>query len=112
MIWLAEEGRTLVTHFMPLYSRSESDDPTGVPTRKSADPLHEETIELIGLVRRLIPSYDAYGSRGHGYRLGILQTPLDDSTIKEGIPFHLLPIRWPTYPNSIAHGIGQQQVQA
>ena len=79
---------------------------TGSPTHTSADPLHDETIELIGLVRRLIPGYDAYGSRGHGYRLGDLQSMLDNSTIKEGIPLHLLPLRWPTYPNSIARGIG------
>ncbi len=109
VVWLAEEGQTLVTHFVPLYSRLESGDPTAGPTRSSADPLHEETIELIELVRRLVPGYDAYGSRGHGYRLGIPLTPIDDSTNKGGIPSRLLPIRWPTYPNSIAQGLGSNR---
>ena len=109
VVWLAEEGQTLVTHFMPLYYRSANDDLDRSSNAEVPDPLHEETIELIGLVRRLVPGYEAYGSRGHGYRLGNLQSPLDDSTIKKGIPLHLLPLRWPTYPNSIARGIGSNR---
>lgn len=105
---LEEKDGTLITHFLPsALGLGVEEGRSGIPPiRDSSDPFHDEAMDRIRLVRGLFPSYEAYGSQGHGYRLGGLKSPFDESTTKTGIPVSSLPPSWAARVNSIAHGLG------
>jgi len=91
---LEKIGTTLKIHFVP--SGKASSD---------SDPLHAETIDRIGLVRRLFPGYERYGAQGYGFKPAGIELPQGDSTYKEGIPSDLLLPEWGTWLNGLASGL-------
>lgn len=105
---LEKKDGTLITHFLPsTLGLGAQEERSGTTVgRHSSDPFHDEAMDRIRLVRGIFPDYEAYGSQGHGYRLGDLESPFDESTTKTGIPVSLLPPAWAARVNSIAHGLG------
>jgi hypothetical protein len=111
IVHLEEQENILKLHFLPTSLGEEGGGERKKPGKRqpSTDPLHDEAIERIELARRLLPHYEAYGSQGHGYRFGSLQSPFDTSTTKEGIPISSLPPAWPVQINSITSALGDNR---
>lgn len=92
-------------HFVPFWGSDDTQhDRSAVGS--GSDPLHDETMERIRLVRKLFPGHGTYHTEGYGYRLGNLKSPLDSSTTKDGIPAASLPFEPAAALNSVGHGLG------
>jgi hypothetical protein len=111
-----DDGKKLTAHFIidgrkgqgagtkPLYSpvaRSKSDD------------LHNEAVQRISLLSRLVPDRELYGSQGYGHRPWSpeLVAQLRDSTNKPGILKTAFPPQWLTGVNATFQGMAVQPLR-
>jgi hypothetical protein len=94
---LADDGEVVrADFFLPLAGSSEPHDPCG----RSTNPVHDETMHRVWLLRRLFPERGVFACQGYGHRL------LDgqhDSTTKR-IPKENLPLEWLTSINATFAG--------
>lgn len=108
IVALEERDETLKTHYI-LDTQSvppSSPDGTAVDGKTNdGSTLHDETMERLRLVRRLVPMYGAYGAQAYGHTFGdLLPLPVDD-TRKEGVQANALNPTWQVSPNTIAYGL-------
>lgn len=98
------QGR-LTAHFVVDPGLSlEPDRSVLIPTLDAKNPLHNEALVHVDMMRRLFPDRESYACQGHGHGAGLLQLPNDD-TRKTGIPRYRLPLRWQTSINATFGGI-------
>lgn len=95
----------LKIHFMPFWGSDDAQHDREV-LGSSSDPLHDETMERIRLVRKLYPGHGAYHTEGYGYRFGSMRSVLDNSTTKHGIPVASLALEPATALTSVGYGVG------
>jgi hypothetical protein len=110
---VVDDGQTLTAHFIldarqgeeagkrPIYAQA---------ARSKSDKLHNEAVERIALLSRLVPDREFYGSQGYGHRLWSpeLVAQLKDSTHKPGILKNAFPPQWLTSVNATFHGLAEQ----
>lgn len=109
IVALESNDQTLTIHYLLdtqfRASSSELKQTTPNDASDNGNLLHAETMERLRLVRRLLPSYEAYGTRAYGHNLGdIMPLPVDD-TRKEGVSASVLHPSWYLSPNTIAYGL-------
>lgn len=98
------EGR-LTAHFVVDPGLSlEPDRSVLIPTLDSKNPLHNEALVHVDMMRRLFPDCELYACQGYGHGAGLLHLPNDD-TRKTGIPHYRLPLQWQTSINATFGGI-------
>jgi hypothetical protein len=72
----------------------------------SANRLHNETIQRMALLIRLIPDRDSYGCQGYGHRVWSDElTQPNDSTHKAGMTKSTFPPEWLTWVNATFQGL-------
>lgn len=84
-------------------SAGSSDEPPNI-AGKDKDPLHDESMRRVSLLRRLVPDRESFGCQGYGH--GAEEAGLIDTTQKQAIPQHLLPSRWAVTINAAFRGLG------
>jgi hypothetical protein len=102
---LEDDGSRVTAHFIvtPDVS-SEGLKSNGLSILDSDNPLHNEALVRVNLLRRLCPDRESYGCQGYGHGSSVLQLKIDD-THKAGIPRNRLPLRWQTFVNATFNGI-------
>lgn len=102
---LEDDGNRMVAHF--LVTPDDSPDlgiSIDVLTLDPKNPLHNEALIRIDLMRRLFPDRETYGCQGYGHGSVLLQLSVDD-TRKTGIPRSRLPLHWQASINATFNGI-------
>lgn len=75
----------------------------------STDPLHDEALLRVDLLRKLFPDRERYACQGYGHLFWPQPLPYGfDSTHKTGIPHSMLPPRWLTQLNAVFRGLAQR----
>lgn len=102
---LEDDGARITAHFLVNPDvPSEVAKSEAVMTIDAENPLHNEALIRVNVLRRLFPDREAYGCQGYGHGETLLQMPIDD-TRKVGIPQFRLPLRWQTSVNATFGGI-------
>jgi hypothetical protein len=103
---LEDDGKTATTHFIFDMTPNESaSEVQGEET--SRNKFHWEAMRRIGLLRKLLPSRESFGSQGYGHLLWENFLPHDESS-KTQVPRSSLPLLWLTSINAIFGGLGNQ----
>ena len=109
IVALEPNDQTLTIHYLldtqSNSSSSDSKQTTSNDVSDNGNQPHAETMERLLLVRRLLPSYKAYGTWAYGHNFGdIMPLPVDD-TRKESVDANALYPSWYLSPNIIAYGL-------
>lgn len=93
-------------HFILDFAKpvGEPTEAVAMPFLDSRNPLHNEALIRIDLMRRLFPDLRIFACQGYGHGVGTLELPNDD-TRKTGIPIERLPLPWLTSVNATFLGI-------
>ncbi len=73
--------------------------------KESENKLESKTIQILQLLRMLIPGRKAYGVQGYGHNLRIAPLPYDP-TAKGPVKIELLLPEWPVRLNAVFHNLG------
>jgi hypothetical protein len=103
---LADDGEQLTAHFIVDYEKREGEagDLAALPFIDARNPLHNEALVRVFLLRRLFPDRNSYACQGYGHRLHGFELP-NDYTRRPGTARGRLPLRWLPSINSTFHGI-------
>jgi hypothetical protein len=105
---LEDDGQQLTAHFIIDIEQSNgSQSESKQEVQASENRFHEEAIQRIGLLRKLLPDREIYACQGYGHRLWTVDIlPFDDTT--KAIPRSNLPLQWLLSINSIFRGVAEQ----
>jgi hypothetical protein len=97
---IQDDGEVIRAHFIVNLERSENSSTGSYDTlARDGDPLHNEALRRITLLRKLVPQRRAYGCQGYGHQLGTLKLPFDPTTRTE-IPVESFPPAWAVSVNA------------
>lgn len=99
IVYLEAQDDLLKIHFISAFQTDQQAQATpGTP--RSADPLHDRTMELVQLVRKLFPIYDLYGAQGYGHHF--FTQGLNFASTEKNITKKYLHLAWGVRLNGIA----------
>jgi hypothetical protein len=100
---IEDDGETIRAHFVVDFELLAGDGVNGQTAHDNR--LHDEALQRVEILRKLLPDREKYGCQGYGHRLGALELPSDD-TEKPGIPVKWLLPSWPVRVNSVFRQLG------
>jgi hypothetical protein len=105
-VMLEDDGHKLTARF--IFPLPEADDAPAEDPQKmkstAGNAFHDEAVQRLGLLRRLIPDREEFASQGYGHMLWDNFLEFDE-TIKTGIERKHLPLMWLTLVNSAFRGV-------
>jgi hypothetical protein len=104
---LHDDGNKVTAHFLIEFEKLNNPKFVDYDIQESSDPLHDEAMGRVKLLRGILPDRDAYACQGYGHKLWSEELPLDN-TQKTGIPISQLPPKWLTSINSTFRGLAEQ----
>lgn len=103
---LEDDGHKLTAHFifvLPEADGESADNPQGI-TEKVGHTFHDEAIQRLQLLRRLLPDREEFATQGYGHMLWDNFLEFDDS-IKTGVARKHLPLMWLASVNVTFRGL-------
>jgi hypothetical protein len=105
-VMLEDDGHKLTARF--IFTLPEVDDTPAEDAQKmkleAGNAFHDEAVERLGLLRRLLPDREEFASQGYGHMLWDNYLEFDE-TIKTGIERKYLPLTWLTSVNGTFRGV-------
>ena len=103
---LEDDGHKLTARF--IFTLPEVDDQPAADPQKmkseAGNAFHDEAVERLGLLRRLLPDREEFASQGYGHMLWENFLEFDES-IKTGIERKYLPLTWLSSVNATFRGV-------